>query len=684
MRKIFILAAAVLLTVSTEAQIKRPQPKPGAVPTVQVTKPQEFTLSNGLKVMVVEDHKLPRVSYMLTIDTPPYSEGNKVGVSGLTSAVVGNGTTKTPKDKFNDEIDFLGANISFWNTGASGSGLSKYGNRILELMAEGSLNPLFTQEEFDKAKAQAIEGLKADEKSASAIASRVENALLFGKNHPNGEFETEESLSAITLNDVKQNYASYFVPDQAYLVIVGDIEFAKVKAQVEKLFGSWAKGKAPKTTYPEPKNVAKTQIDFVDVPNAVQSEVSLVNLVNLKMNDKDYFATLMANQILGGGGEGRLFLNLREAHGWTYGAYSSIGASKYTSKFRSQASVRNAVTDSAVVEFMNEMHKIRQTPVTEEELKLAKAKYIGNFVMETQKPSTIASFALRTKTQNLPADFYENFIKNINAVTVQDVQAAAKKYFMADNFRIVIAGKGSEVLPGLEKLGYPINYYDRLANSASKPEGKKAVAAGVTAKTVLENHIKAIGGEAKLKEVKSVSTTAKGTMQGMEITLTQKQTSKGQSMMSLNGMGMELMKQVVTPSMGYNSGQGQRQDLTGDELKEAQKEAKLFTELDEVQNAAAYQLTGIETFNGEEAYALKKDDTVSYYSVANGYKIGENTTIEAQGQTMMMTSTIGDYKEVKGIKFPFAKSLPLGPGMSVDFKMTEIKVNEGVTDADFK
>ena len=551
MKKILVFASALLLTISAEAQIKLPQPQPGPLPTLNVQKPQEFTLKNGLKVLVVEDHKLPRVSYMLTIDTPPYVEGNKAGVSSLTSAVVGNGTTKTPKDKFNDEVDFLGANIRFWNTGASASGLSKYNNRLLELMAEGALNPLFSQDEFEKAKQQAIEGLKADEKSVASVAGRVTDALLYGTEHPNGEFVTEQSLNNVTLADVKQNYASYFVPENAYLVVVGDVEYKKVKKQVEKLFKNWKKASAPVSNYPEAKDVAKTQIDFVDMPNAVQSEIALVNTVNLKLTDKDYFAGLIANQILGGGGEGRLFLNLREAHGWTYGAYSSLGSGKYTSKFKSSASVRNVVTDSAVVEFVNEINKIRTQPVTQAELDLAKAKYIGNFVMETQKPGTIAAFALRTKTQNLPADFYENYIKSIQAVTAEDVQRVANKYFKANNQRIVIVGKGADVAHTLDRLGYPVNYYDAYANPVAKPVFKKAVPAGVTSKTVLENYINALGGEKKLNEVKSLSVVSKGSMQGMEITLTKKQTNKGQSLLSLNGMGMEMMKQVITSSMGY-------------------------------------------------------------------------------------------------------------------------------------
>src|SRR5690606_35943294 len=148
-------------------------------PKINIKKPQTFELSNGLKVLVVENHKLPRVSYNLTIDTAPYAEGNKKGVDDLTSALIGSGTKKISKDAFNEEIDFLGADIAFYSSGAYASSLSKYSDRVLELMADGALNPVFTQEEFDKEKARLIEGLKAEEKSVPAVAGRVRNVLAY-------------------------------------------------------------------------------------------------------------------------------------------------------------------------------------------------------------------------------------------------------------------------------------------------------------------------------------------------------------------------------------------------------------------------------------------------------------------------------------------------------------------------
>lgn len=680
MKKVIYILASVFLSLTMQAQ-DRPMPKPGPVPAVKVGKPESFQLKNGLKVLVVENHKLPRVSYTLTMDNAPYAEGNKKGVSDMLSAVIGNGTKKISKDAFNEEIDFLGANINFWASGASGNGLSKYSTRILELMADGALNPLFSQEEFDKEKAKIVEGLKSEEKSVPAVSSRVASALVYGKNHPAGEYVTEETLNNVTLNDVIANYNTYYVPGNAYLVVVGDVKFKDVKKQVEKLFGSWKPAKAPNVSYSDPKDVQYTQINFVDMPNAVQSEITVANVSNLKMTDKEYFATILANQILGGGGEGRLFLNLREAHAWTYGSYSSIGGSKYVSNFDATASVRNTVTDSAVVEIFNEIKKIRTDLVSEEDLRNAKAKYIGNFVMQIEKPSTVARYALTTETQGLPTDFYENYIKNINAVTPEDIRNAANKYFSVNNSRIIIVGKAADVLPGLESRNIPINYYDKFANPTQKPVLNKPVPAGVTAKTVLDNYIKAIGGEKNLKSVKTIYTKSSGTVQGTPIELTVKISADNKMAVDMTAMGMSMMKQVVNDKAGYMIQQGQRIEFEGEDLAEMKASAVPFEELN-LLNKSDITLSGIEAINGNEAYAVKNGKTTLYYDVKSGLKVAETKEEEQMGQKVSQTTYYGDYKDVKGVKIPY--KVVMNVGIELDMTVTEAKINEGVSAADFQ
>ena len=471
MKKSIFVLSGLFLSFIMQAQII-PQPKPGVAPTIKIGKPETFELKNGLKVLIVENHKLPRVTFNLTIDNAPYFEGDKKGAAELTSALIGSGTKTISKTAFNEEVDFLGARINFSSDGASASSLSKFAGRVLELMADGALNPEFTQEEFDKQKAKIIEGLKSEEKDVSAVADRVGDVLTFGKTHPSGEYLSEATLNNVTLADVKANYNTYFVPGNAYLIIVGDVKFKETKKVVEKLFNDWKPAVAPNVSFNDPRDVQYSQINFIDMPNAVQSEVAVANVSGLKMTDVDYFPVLIANQIFGGDFNSYINMNLREAHGWTYGAGSSIRGDKNVSKFEVSTQVRNAVTDSTVVEIFKEYKKIRSEKVTDEMLASVKAGYVGRFVMQIEKPQTVASYALKIETQGLPANFYENYIKSINAVTSDDVLRVANKYFLANNARIIIVGKATDVLPGLLKLKMPIFYFDKYGSPTEKPAMK--------------------------------------------------------------------------------------------------------------------------------------------------------------------------------------------------------------------
>ena len=683
MKKIIVLSS-LFLTLIMQAQ-DRTQPIPGPAPKINIKKPETFSLPNGLKVLVVENHKLPRVSYSLTIDNTPYAEGNKKGVDDLTSSLIGNGSTKTAKDPFNEEIDFLGANINFYSSGASASGLSKHAKRIMELMAEGALMPNFTQDEFDKEKEKLIEGLKTQEKSVTAVASRVERVLAYGRNHPSGEYLSEETINNVSLADVNENYRTYFVPEHAYLVIVGDVKTKDVKKLVENLFGSWTKATAPRLSYSNPSNVQYSQINFVDMPNAVQSEITILNTVNLKMTDADFFPVILANQVYGGDFNSYLNMNLREAHGWTYGARSSIGFDKNIySLFKANTQVRNAVTDSAVVEALKELKKIRTEKVTDDILNNVKAGYVGKFVMQVEKPATVARYALNIETEGLPTDFYENYIKNINAVTPDDVMRVANKYFLQDNLRILVVGKGSEVIAGLESTKIPMFYFDKFGNPTEKPAMKKPVPAGVTAKTVIDAYVAAIGGDKAVKAVKSIAYTGSTTIPQapMPLSYSSKMDSKGRMMVELSMAGMgSIMKQVVNGNTGYMMQQGQKKVLEGEELAKMKESAVLFNET-LLATKTGVTISGIEPMNGSDAYAVVDGDTTYYFDVKSGLKTAESSTEEQGGQKMTRVTNFNDYRAVKGVKVPF--NTIMNVGFELDIKMSDVKINEDVSDADFQ
>ncbi len=683
-----ILSALAVVTMSfavSAQQIDRSvQPKAGPSPKIKLGKAEKFNLSNGLKVIMVENHKLPRVSASLTIDNPPVAEGTKAGLSDLMGGLLGNGTSKISKDDFNERIDYLGASVFFSSNGANARSLTKYFPEVLELMADGVKDPKFTQEEFDKSVERTLEGIKSNEKNVKAIAGRVEDALVYGKNHPYGEFITKESINSITLDDVKNNYATYYKPNNAYLVIVGDINPKSTKKLVKQLFSSWKSGTIPPSSIPTPQNVSTTEINFIDVPNAVQSEVAVINSVDLTLGDKDYYAALLANNVLGGGGTARLFMNLREDKGYTYGSYSNISQNKLegAGTFKASAAVRNIVTDSAVVEIQKEINKIRYQKVSKEELKNSKAEYIGSFVRNVQKPATAARFALNIARYNLPEDFYENYLENINAVTLEQVQNAALKYFRGDKARIIITGKGIDVLTNLEKTAdYKINYFDKYANPTSKPAMKKEIPAGVTKETVLNKYFDAIGGADKIKGLKSTLVVYEGEMAGNKIESTEKRTSTNYgNAMAMNGNVM--MNMVMDKDAVKVNGQ----PLPPNIATEMNFSLGTFPELGYL-NDQESKLTGIESLDGKEVYVIaRKGKTISiqlYFDVKTGLKIKEAQTTNMGGRTQNQESTFSDYKEFNGILFPGKKTGSFGP-QKISFTLKEAKVNEGVSDEDFK
>ena len=671
--KFLYIIALLFLSVSVTAQIDRSvQPKPGPAPKINLGKPEIFELKNGLKVLVVENHKLPRVSATLTIDNDPIFEGEKAGVSSLTGSLLGSGTTTISKDAFNEEVDYLGARLSFSSQGARLSSLSKYFPRILELMADGSQNPVFTQEEFDKEVNILLDGIKSGEKSVATIANRVQAALAYSKNHPYGEFVSKETVDNVTLADVQNFYNSYFKPNNAYLIIVGDVNFKAVKKLVKKHFKNWKKGELQTYTIPTVNNIAKTEINFINMPNAVQSDVTVLSTVNFKMVDTDYHAVLLANQIFGGDFNSHLNMNLREAHGYTYGARSGIRQDKSTAAlFTAGAQVRNMVTDSTVIETMKELKGIRTNKVTAEELKNVKATYVGSFVRNIEKPQTVARYALNIETNNLPSNFYETYLAKINAVTIEDVQRVAQKYFSADNARIIITGKALDVLPNLEKLPYKINYFDKEANPTSKPEMTKPIPKGTTKETVLNGYFEAIGGIEKIKAIKSTLVTYETNAMGNLLVSTEKRTATNYTnetsmggnvvmMVTMSEAGVFMNKQPLPPAMAN----GMKHTLG------------TFIEIG-LLNDKNTKLTGIELVEGKDSYVIStKGEVVStaiYFDVESGLKIKEVQTISMSGKTQNQEALFSNYKVYNGVKFPTTKTGSMGP-QTFTFKLTDAKV----------
>jgi len=689
MKKNILLILSIIFSLNLSAQLDRSvMPKGGPAPKIKLEKPKEFKLKNGIKVLVVENNKLPRVNYSFRFDRNPIFEGEKAGVLTLLGSMLGNGTTTISKDEFNEEVDFLGASINVGFGSASAFTLTKNNERVLELFSDAIINPLLTNEEFDKEKEKLIEGLKSNKKSIDAISGRVGNALSYGKNHVYGEFISEETLNNVTYEDVLEYHEKYFIPNNAYIVIIGDINYKEIKTSINNRFSQWTKGKNIETSKPLlTENVSLTEVNFIDLPTATQSSISITNNVDLMMTDEDYFSALMTNDILGGGGAGYLFKNLREDKGYTYGAYSSIGSSRYgVAKFSAGAKVRNMVTDSAVTEIVKEISRIRLEKVDPELLKNAKAKYVGSFIRRAENPQTIAGYALNIKFNNLPEDFYENYLENINAVSQEDVMRVANKYFKIANSRIIVVGKGSDVVQNLEEVGFPVNYFDEYANPVPKPVFNKSIPEGMSALDVMNNYIKAIGGKTLLSSVNTLVTKASVTLPGAPF----KPEAISKKMMPNKSidewtapMGL-ILKQTFSGEKGYREGLmmgGQKTMMTDEEIEEAKNVEGIFDEI--YFTADQIELINISAIDGEDVYKVKviKNDKTSYryYSTESGYLV----SVDSEDANKNIVSVkYGDYKNVEGLWAPHLMQINQG-GQVIEFITKEVLINTPLKDSDF-
>ncbi len=693
MKNIFLFTLLFTLLQGLHAQpIDRTKvPKAGPPPVITFKDPVTFKLPNGLTVLIVEDHKLPEVNASLFVDRGPVTEGSKVGVLNIMGSMLNEGTTVNAKAVFDEKVDLMGANVQLGSVGGDVSALTRYFGDAFQLMAEALLKPAFPEESFEKIKTQFLTGLKTGERSIKTISGRVVNALAYGVKHPSGEFVTEATINAITLDDVKKTYKKYITPSRAYLTITGDITAADARALVMKNFGSWTGSPLQLEKVAQAANPLKTEIDLIDVPNASQSEITVVNLVSLPLNSPDYFAVLLANQILGGGSEARLFMNLREKHGFTYGAYSNTGSGRFQSTFNAAASVRNEKTDSAVVEFLREINTIRTKKISAEELRNAKSVYNGSFALGMEDPSRTAGFASSILLNNLPKDFYRTYLQKINAVSIDDIQRVAMKYFNYSNTRVVVVGKKEAIEPGLKKLGYTVKLYDKYAVAVTAGNNAPK-ASNITGTEVINNYIKAIGGEEAVKKINTIFTEGSLEVTGQQLAFSMKEMAPNSELQEIKMGGQAVMKSVFDGTKGYAVQMGQKKEFGAEDIAEKQLKKGLIEQLYYASSGVKVEVAGIEKAGTAETYKLivtmpggkiKKE----FYDTKTGFLVKTEETSKEEGIEITQTEEFSDYKKTGDVLLPYFLKLliqsPAGEQL-LNFTITAIKINENVTTDDFK
>lgn len=664
------------------------RPKPGPAPVVQMGDAESFVSSNGIKVYVVENHKLPKVSYSIDLDVKPALEKDKIGAAGFVGDLLKAGSTNMSKNDFNKAIDMIGGTISVSSEGMYFGSLKKHSNKLLALASDMLLNPSFPQNELDLQKKKSLSGLATEKDDPQAMSRNLGAMLNYGPGHYRGEVMTEASVGNVNMSDVKNYYNTYFRPNVAYMAIVGDITLAEAKVQVEKYFGAWKKQDVPSATYATPEPNTGAKVGIVNKSGAVQSVVKVTYPLDLKPGNEDVIPLKVANGVLGGGATGRLFQNLREKHAWTYGSYSGVRTSKWANSgsFSASANSTAEATDSSVVEILKEMNRMRNEKVSEEELEGYKNYMAGTFALGLENPRTLASFAINIAKNNLPKDYYKNYLKNIEKVTADDVMRVSKKYIKPGVAHITVAGDKNSNMKKLEKFG-PVTVYDVYGNPVTD-EPAAAVPTNITARDIVQKHVDATGGTSKWKAIKDIKMVSGMQMQGMDISITSIKKEGGKLFEEVSAAMGTLQKTVFNGKTGKSSSMQGSAAIEGDAIAATQKKAVIFDEEQYLDDSHTLKLNGTEKVDGEDCYIVAITDaagekSTEFYSMETGLRVQSVNTMEMQGQKITVTTKIGDYKEVDGMKFPYSIKQNMGP-QKMDIKVKTIEINKGVDDKTFE
>ncbi|MCB0620533.1 MAG: insulinase family protein [Saprospiraceae bacterium] len=672
---------------STDQSFRKQPPAPLPAPKIEIGSHEQFQLGNGLKVIVVENHKLPQVSFQVFVDAPDVHEGEAAGFIDMAGTMLSRGTANRSKGQIDEAIDFMGASLSTSASGLFGTALTKHVDGLLDIMSDVLLHPSFPQEEFDKLKTQTLSGLAASKDDPNTIAENVGRVLRYGKDHPYGNVQTEESTGNATVELCQTYYQTYFKPNISYLVVVGDITADKAKMLAEKYFGSWKKGDVPQVQQPKPGKPDEAKVAFVDKAGAVQSVINITYPIDLKPGAPDVVKASVLNTLLGGYFRSRLNNNLREDKGYTYGARSTISSDRLVGEFRAYASVRNEVTDSSMVEFLKELNRVRTEKVAAEELNLVKNYVSGNFALALESPQTIARFALNTVRYNLPDDYYSTYLEKVASVTADDILAMAQKYVHPAKAYLLVVGNKKAVADKLVQFDAngEIDNYDYFGN----PVSDLALPEGLTAQNVISDYLNAIGGKEKLMQVKTLKTvmSAESPMGNLAITTYLQAPNSVCNEVAVNGNIMQ--KQVFDGKQGQTVAMGQKMPMTPEEVAEMKENAQFFKEMAYLGDDYQIELSGIEMINGQKAYRIdvvspSGSESTEYYAMETSFKVRESSTQEGGGQTVTVTQDYADYKEVDGVKIPHQMTISGMMPVPMTFDLQEAKVNAEISADVFK
>ncbi len=461
-------AATPVVVTPPAASTKEAPPASSTARDIRFPTIERMALANGLNIDVVTRKELPIVNLQLVIRSGGASDPkNMPGLSSIVSDMLKEGTKKKKAAEFAEAVEFLGSNLEVGSgtetTRVRMNAMSEHLEPALALMAEAVLTPAFDAKELGKLKTRTIDELKLKMDRPTWLARRQFQRELYG-DHPYAQYDTTEAVvKKVKPSDLIAFHSGHFAPNNAFLVVVGDVTADQVKQVAEKLFGKWQKKKVVEPAYATPPPRTKREIVIVDRPASVQSQIMIGN-VSIKRNDDDFIPLMVANQVLGGSAASRLFMDLREKRSLTYGAYSRLDEAPDLGAFRATAAVRNPVTGDAIDGFFEHLARITKEATPKVELDQAHAFLADSFPLQIETADSIAQLVADLRVFGLKDGYWDGFRTSIRNVTADAALAAAKGHITPDTALVVIVGKAAEIVPMLTKFGSV-----RVVDSEGKP-----------------------------------------------------------------------------------------------------------------------------------------------------------------------------------------------------------------------
>ena len=443
---------------------RRQMPAPLGLRPLNLPEPFDTTLPNGLQVIIVEDRRLPLVSFRLAFRSGDASDPPELpGLSDMMSHLLTEGTETRTSRQIAEEVERLGTTLNVGSgsdfTTVAGSALSIYSDEVLELMADVTLRSSFPQNEVDLARENTKQLLIQQRALPTFLASERVSQVMFGV-HPYARISpTPESLDAMTREQFLAFRQATMVPNNAVMLVVGDVDHDAILARITERFGSWVSQPLPELSFPAPPTRNALTAYVVDRPGSPQSNIVIANLGIIRTSP-DYFPLLLMHTILGAIASSRLFMNLREEKGYTYGAYSNLDARRLLGTFRVNAEVRTNVVGASLHEFFYELDRIRNEAVSDEELANAKSYLTGVFPIRIETQDGLIDQLVSIKMFDLPDSYLVTYRDSVNAVTAEDIQRVAQSHVTPDRAAIIVVGDAAEIREQIQPYSSVIEIYD--------------------------------------------------------------------------------------------------------------------------------------------------------------------------------------------------------------------------------